>query len=163
MPRAPMMVLEDLGAPCSYDGARGLVISRVRPPSLNREVGTLSDSALEPSSRCPAPAMNQQFLARFEDLGSVSPPASSSLLTISRIRPSTFTVEVIRASDLYAVGTIGETTLRRPSRREGISTEVEPLPSALSPRAMFLTRGSHNRCWDSSSRLATLPSKGLTP
>ena len=30
-------------------------LSRVRPPSSSREVGTLSDSALEPSSRRPAP------------------------------------------------------------------------------------------------------------
>ena len=56
-----------------------LVSSPVRPPSSNREVGTLSDSALEPSSRCPAPTMNQQFLDRFEDLGLVSPRALSSL------------------------------------------------------------------------------------
>ena len=56
-----------------------LVSSQVRPPSGDREVGTLSDSALEPSSRCPAPTMNQQFLDRFEDLGLVSPRALSSL------------------------------------------------------------------------------------
>ena len=90
-------------------------LSRVRPPSSNREVGTLSDSVLEPSSRRPAPS--HYIMARFEDLGLVSPPASSSLLTISRIRPSTFTVEVIRAPT-YTVGiTTGETALRRPGRR----------------------------------------------
>ena len=69
----------------------------LRRPSGNREVGTLSDSALEPSSRRPAPS--HYIMARFEDLGLVSPPASSSLLTISRIRPSTFTVEVIRVNE----------------------------------------------------------------
>ena len=55
-------------------------LSRVRPPSSNREVGTLSDSALEPSSRCPAPGRQPiTVLARFEDLGLVSPRALSSL------------------------------------------------------------------------------------
>ena len=54
---------------------------------------------LNPPLGAPRRAINQAVLARFEDLGLVSPHALSSLLTISRLRPSTFTVEVIRVNE----------------------------------------------------------------
>ena len=57
-----------------------LVSSPVRPPSSSREVGTLSDSALEPSSRCPAADHEPTVLGSVRGLGfGVSPRALVSV------------------------------------------------------------------------------------
>ena len=77
---SPHLLLRPLPFPAYHSCPSTAGLSRVRPPSSNREVGTLSDSALEPSPRCPAPGHQPtRFLARFEDLGLVSPRALSSL------------------------------------------------------------------------------------
>ena len=108
--------------------------SRVRPPSSSREVRTLSDSALEPSSRRPAPGHQPiRVWARFKDLGLVSPRALSLSVRV-RPRPSTFPPIVVGRShpSLRPMRSLasGETTPLRPSRR--------PMRSALSSRAMVL-------------------------
>ena len=85
-------------------------LSRVRPPSNNREVGTLSDSALEPSPRRPAPSLLRpiRLSSRFEDLGLVSFPHAPHLcentneaFDLPIIREPE---EVFRAFGLYGFG-----------------------------------------------------------
>ena len=126
-----------------------LVSSPVRPPLRNREVGTLSDSALEPSSRCPAPTMNQQFLDRFEDLGLVSPRALSlcertnlvfvlPLLVAGRghpkLRPMRSLVSERRPFDDRADDrTVGSIVKGHVPKREGSTTDVETPPLASQP------------------------------
>jgi hypothetical protein len=114
-----------------------------------REVWTLSDSALEPSSRRPAPTMNQQFLGRFEDLGLASPRALVSVR--ERTRSSSFhyswSVGVLRSFGLCGrwlpVGrpfddraddhTVGSIVKGHVPEREGPTTDVETPPLASQP------------------------------
>jgi hypothetical protein len=139
-------------------------LSRVRPPSSNREVGTLSDSALEPSSRRPAP--NQRLaVGSVRGLGfGVTPRAlvsmrertrpSTPLLVVRRSHPSFRPLRSVpserrpfddRADEKVPQSKlsfllVGSIVKSHVPKREGPSTEVEhPL-----------------------SRLATLPSKVLT-
>ena len=96
-----------------------------------REVWTLSDSALEPSSRRPAPTMNQQFLGRFEDLGLVSPRALVSVR--ERTRSSSFHYSwSVGSSEPSAYAVVGF------RRDDPSTTEPTTIRSALSSRAMFL-------------------------
>ena len=119
----------------SYSGG----LSRVRPPPSNREIGTLSDSALEPSSRRPAPGRQP---IRFW-LGSRTLvwclPARSRLCERTNEAldlPTTRGRQKPPEPSDYAVFSFGETTLRRPSLR--------PIRSALSSKAPI--ERSHNRC-----------------
>ena len=119
----------------SYSGG----LSRVRPPPSNREIGTLSDSALEPPSRRPAPGRQP---IRFW-LGSRTLvwclPARSRLCERTNEAfdlPTTRGRQKPPEPSDYAVFSFGETTLRRPSLR--------PIRSALSSKAPI--ERSHNRC-----------------
>ena len=78
------------GAPCPrYSGSS---LSRVRPPSSKREVGTLSDSALEPCSRRPAPQPPAYtVVGSVRGLGfGVCPERFPQTMLRIRTRPSTF-------------------------------------------------------------------------
>ena len=69
MPRAPMMVLEDLGAPCSYDGARGLGMPRA-PMMVPEDLGCpvllrwCSSSRSAPLLLCPRRACSLELTRR---------------------------------------------------------------------------------------------------
>ena len=109
-------------------------LSRVRPPSSSREVGTLSDSALEPSSRRPAPGhhLNGCWLGSRTWVWCL--PRALSLSVRVRTRPSTFPLIMVGRSHpslrpLWSLAS-GETTPLRPSRR--------PMRLALSSRDMVL-------------------------
>jgi hypothetical protein len=118
-----------------------------------REVWTLSDSALEPSSRRPAPTMNQKFLGRFEDLGLASSARSRLRGRTNEVfvLPLLVVGRVLRAFGLYGrwlpVGrpfddraddhTVGSIVKDHVPEREGPTTMLGLL---LSPRNLSVER-----------------------
>ena len=117
----------------SYSGG----LSRVRPPSSNREVGTLSDSSLEPSLSAPraGPSTRTVWLGSRTWVWCL--PARSLR---ERTRPSTFPLLVVGRShpSLRPMRSLA-------SERRPFDDRAFDLYGRLC-RQGLLNEGSHNRC-----------------